>query len=238
MGALSRSSLQSFAVTVTEQAPVLNAPANQSISHNQTSLLVNLAGSDPDGVTLTYTAQALSTSQHWPLTLKQSLGLTFTGNYWTNYFGDQEKWLLASRGPSGAGWYCLLPDGELRKAGTSSTAMLAAGSLVATLDSSFYQDPSLLWNAQAGVATFPSRLTVTRQSAHRATARQLSSATFKVVQVTVSDGALPRSSKSFSVAVTNAAPVLNNLVNLALSQSQNQGSLGLQLSPFSGRGRG
>ena len=40
--------------------------------------------------------------------VRQSLGLTFTGNYWLNFYGAQEKWLQG-----GATWYCLLPSGEL-----------------------------------------------------------------------------------------------------------------------------
>jgi len=99
-------------------------------------------------VTVTDSAPALS-SGLVAFNLKQSLGLTYTGNYWTNYYGLQEKWLQDHSGQ----WYCLLPDGEFRRAGTSAAAMLMAGSLVATLDSSFYTDPSLLWNAQAGVAS-------------------------------------------------------------------------------------
>ena len=98
-------------------------------------------------VTVTDSAPALSSSLV-AFNLKQSLGLTYTGNYWTNYYGLQEKRLENQSGK----WYCLLPNGELRRAGTSAAAMLMARSLVATLDSSFYTDPSLLWNAQAGAA--------------------------------------------------------------------------------------
>ena len=146
---------QAFQVTVSDSAPVLSALSTQTIAHSQGALTVTLAAADPDSDALTFSAQALSSSQV-AFNLKQTLGLTYTGNYWSNYYGLQEKWLRDQSGQ----WYCLLPNGELRRAGGSAAAMLAASSLVATLDSSFYQDPSTLWNAQAGAAV-PVTVTVT-----------------------------------------------------------------------------
>ena len=132
----------------------------------------------------------------WPtviVLLKNSLGLSFTGKYWTNFFGAQEKWLLDRSGQ----WYCLLPDGELRRAGSSAADMLAAGSLIATLDSSFYQDPSLLWNAHAGLPVPVSLIVTGYQLTIQTAANFIGNFT---VQVTVSDGSAI-STKSFTVSV-------------------------------------
>ena len=60
-------------------------------------------------------------------------------------YGAREKWILGS----GNQWYFLLPNGELRKYLGTMPASLGSGGLVATLDPSFYADPSLLWNAKA-----------------------------------------------------------------------------------------
>ncbi len=171
---------QTFQVNVTETAPTLGTLASQTLAHNQGSLTVSVAAGNPDGAALTYAAQALSASQ-LAVSLKQTLGLAYTGNYWTNFYGDQEKWL---RGQNGQ-WYCLLPNGELRLAGSSAATMLSSTSLVATLDSSFYQDPSLLWNAQAVTAAPVTVTMVGNQLTVRPTAGFMG--TFNV-QVTVSDG--------------------------------------------------
>ncbi len=106
-----------------------------------------------------------------------------------------EKWL---RDPSGQ-WYCLLPNGELRKAGNSAADMLAATSLVATLDSSFYQDPSLLWNALPGVPV-PATVSVTANQLTITPAAGFVG-TF-TVQASVSDG-IATAMKSFTITVTH-----------------------------------
>lgn len=209
---------QTFSVTTTNTAPVLAPVANQTLSHSQGSLTVTLSATDAEGDALTYSAQALSAGQ-MAYNLKQTLGLTYTGNYWTGYYGAQEKWLKGQDGQ----WYALLPNGELRRTGNSATDMLAPGAVIATLDSSFYQDPSLLWNAQPGTA-IPVTTTVTgNQLTIQPAAGYLGTFT---VQVSVSDG-VTTSQRSFTVNVANNAPGLGNLVNQvqSLSQVQTQSAL-------------
>jgi hypothetical protein len=81
--------------------------------------------------------------------LDQALGLFTTGNLWTNYGGQGEKWLRAAS--NGNQWYYILPTGKVYRWDNNSGTALGRplnGTLVATLDSGFNADPSLLYNAQ------------------------------------------------------------------------------------------
>ncbi len=77
--------------------------------------------------------------------LDQSKGLTFSGDDYLNWGGTNEKWLQGSDG-----WYFVRPDGEVYKWSGSGKAN---GTLVATLDASYYADLSKLFGAQAPAAT-------------------------------------------------------------------------------------
>jgi subtilisin family serine protease len=195
------SASRSFTVNVNNRPPVLGAIANQTMVHSQRALTVNLAASDPDNDPLTLSARVVPPSPQ-AYNLRQALGLSYTGNYWTNWYGLQEKWL---RGATSGTWYCLLPSGELRLAGNSASSMLAAGSLIASLDSSFHQDPSLLWSAQAPV-TPPVTFTFSGTS-RMVVAPALSVVGSFVVEVTLSDGQVSVK-QSFTFTVTNYPPTL------------------------------
>lgn len=73
--------------------------------------------------------------------LDQSLDLHLdpTGE-WLNWGGRNEKWVMGKDG-----WYFISPEGELSKWDGSSTA---TGTLVASLDASFYQDLNKLVDAE------------------------------------------------------------------------------------------
>ncbi len=194
---------QSFIVNVTHRAPVLGAISAQTLPHAQRTLMLSLPLTNPDNDTLALAAQVIPPSQQ-AYTLKQSLNLTYTGNYWINYYGEGEKWLKGGTAAAPV-WYTVLPDGELRRAGANPIAMLADSSLIATLDSSFYQDPSLLWNAQPSVtppvsfAFSGNQLTITPA---------VSVLGAFIVQVTVTDGQVT-AQQNFTVTVTDSPPVLN-----------------------------
>ncbi len=83
--------------------------------------------------------------------LKQQLGLQFASSYYTNIWGQNEKWMTSTSG----NWYCLLPNGELRLWAGSMATTLQPAYLIATLATSYYADPSLLWNAQSGAGSVP-----------------------------------------------------------------------------------
>ena len=209
----------------TNSAPVLDAIPNQTTPNNQ-PLVVTLSGHDADGDALTYSAQIMGANSK-AYQLKQQLGLTYAGNYFTNSWGHQEKWLLGTNQQ----WYFILPNGELRKWAGSMTASMTPDNLLANLNSSFYADPSLLWNAQPGTAP---NVTLAI-SGNQLTIQAPSGFTGSfVVQAGVSDGSAS-DSKSFTVTVVAAA------VALTLDTPANQillagKSLSVNLSAHGGAG--
>ena len=78
--------------------------------------------------------------------LDQRLNLTNTGNLYLNYGGANEKWLLGNDG-----WYFIKPNGQLYK--WDGTAAEATGTLMATLDASYYTNIQRLHNAQPAQVT-------------------------------------------------------------------------------------
>ena len=75
--------------------------------------------------------------------LDQGLSLSFTGNYYTNWGGRNEKWMQAGDKT----WYFVTPDGAVRHWSGESLSDLSAHTLVANLSSTHYAHPSLIHNA-------------------------------------------------------------------------------------------
>jgi subtilisin family serine protease len=205
---------QSFTVTVTRRAATLGVIADQAMSHGQRALTVSLPITNPDNDALAFSARVLTPSVV-AYNLDQALGLYYTGNYWIDFDGSQEKW-LAGTAPTGRVWYCLLPDGELRRAGNSAAEMLAASSLVATLDSSIYQEPSLLWNA-------PLPATPSVSFAFAGNQMTLTPAASMVgtygIEVSFSAGQVS-SKQIFSVTITNSPPALGAIANQTVARGK------------------
>src|SRR5207237_995152 len=137
------------------------------------------------------------------------------------FWGVQEKWLLSATTGT---WYCLLPSGELRRGGNSVAEMMAAGSLLATLDAATYQEPSLLWNASkygAPAVSFTAAGNTLTLSAPAHCAGTV------VAEGSVSDGAAA-ARQTFVVTVNDTAPALGNLSSTV--QAQAEGSLVYNLS--------
>ncbi len=240
------------------QPPTLPAIANQTIATGAT-LTLPLHASDPAGLPLTYSVTVATTGSE-AYQLKTSLGLQYAGSYYTNLMGDHEKWLLgtgadaggADAGGADAGgsvWYCLLPDGELRKWAGSWSATLGASALIANLGAAYYTNPNLLLNA---TQTAPPGGSATGGSAE-ATASVSSNGTLTVkpaalyhgsftVQVIVSNGT-KSATQSFTVTVgaatstpapaTGAAPTLAAIPNQTVSGGK---SLTVQLGASSPAG--
>jgi hypothetical protein len=151
---------------------------------------VALSATDPNvGDVLTFSASGQSQAY----VLDQSLGLGFSGgNEYLNYGGLNEKWFTTSGGT----WYYITPEGNLyRWLGGSS---LAGDPLVATLDSSYWSNTALIYNAQANnpPATFSisgSNLIIDPNSGFVGVF---------YVTVVVNDGREGTDSKQFKVTVT------------------------------------
>jgi hypothetical protein len=128
---------QRFTVSVTDKAPLLQAIFAQRMSASQQKLIVvpqQLPDPDGDMVNL----QAVVSPATPAATLQQQLGLYFNGSYYQNYSGLNEKWLYSA---TQRAWYVILPDGEVRPASTINNP----GTDVATLDPSYWQNPSLIF---------------------------------------------------------------------------------------------
>jgi subtilisin family serine protease len=177
--------------------PTLAAIGTQNVGLGG-SVSVGLNASDAAGKTITLTANVLGYSAGNALayTLKQSLGLSYAGSYYTNSWGKNEKWLEGS----GGAYYAILPDGEFRKWTGTLDGMMSASNLIATLDPTVYADPSLLWNA-APAAAAPLTLTITGNQLTIAAGQTAGTYT---VDVTASDGTQSVDQK-FSVVVIGAA---------------------------------
>jgi hypothetical protein len=123
--------------------------------------------------------------------LDQQLGLTWSGNYYINAWGMNEKWMQGNGGQ----WYCILPNGELRRWAGTVAATLQPANLIATFSTSYYADPSLLWNATPSV---PATVSVTGT---QLTIMPNGFVGTFIVQVSVSDGTTS-TAQQFSVTVS------------------------------------
>jgi hypothetical protein len=216
-----RVDVQAALASVDQQAgdgsPVLGAIPDQAMSPGSTRTLT-LFATDPDGDALTFSARILDSANHY-YEIRQQFGLTYLGSYYYKVWGHGEKWL----GGTNNQWYCILPNGELRRwAGTMNTTMTAAN-LVATADAACHTDPSLLWNAQPGEAPGASlglngaQLTLT-------TAKEYTGS-FQV-EVSVSDGA-NNATRRFTVSSGNQAPVWTTIPDQTMSRTEESRTLTL-----------
>lgn len=195
-----------------DAAPILTPIPDQSMSPGGTRT-ITLQATDPDNDPLTFSAQLVATDNR-RYQIRQQFGLTYLGTYHTNVWGQSENWLGGANGQ----WYCILPDGALRRwAGTMSETMTAAN-LVATVDAACYADPSLLWNAQPS-ETPPVTLSLAgNQLTLRAAAGYVGS--FQV-DVSVSDGA-HSVSRRFTVSTANQAPVWTAIADQTMNRSEDR----------------
>jgi hypothetical protein len=187
-GTLTASS--SFTVNVIDYAaPTLDPIGAQTVKAGQTAT-VNLSATNPAGLALSYSA-GVPAGDARAYQLKQDLGLLAAADYYTDAQGLQEKWLQGA----GSAWYMILASGEVRRWGGTLAATMAASALVATLDSSYYVDPSKLWNAQpaapATVAVTGNQLVIQPRAGFTGAF---------TVTVTLSDG-ITTSTRTFKVTV-------------------------------------
>src|SRR5205823_14235987 len=85
------------------------------------------------------------------LVLRQRLGLTFAGNFFQNYGGQNEKWLQGNVNQYGNPWYFI--DTAGRFYAWNGVGNQANGTLLATLDTLYWAEPQRLFSAQANEAT-------------------------------------------------------------------------------------
>ncbi len=186
--------------------PALASIAEQKMTGAQTSLSVNLKGTDADGDTLSYTATVFSTDlvKQKAYELDRSLGLyKGSGGFCTNLHGKKEKYLFGSN----KALYYILPSGALYRWRGS----IAKSTLVAKLGSAYYANPTLLYNARAAqTAAIDSNKVSVNFSGDTITLTRNGSYTTDIgVQVTVSDG-FAVATKTFYVSLSSASVVKTN----------------------------
>jgi hypothetical protein len=140
--------------------------------------------------------------------LQQRLGLTFTGNFYQNSSGQNEKWLKGNSNNYGNPWYYIDTTGSLYS--WDGTAGTASGTLLAKLDTLYWAQPQRLYSAQPGEVTAAvtnnvlTVTTVTDWAGH------------EVVELT---NTAPASHQIFTLNFVNHAPVLSSIPNQTVSAS-------------------
>jgi subtilisin-like proprotein convertase family protein len=199
---------QQFLVNVTagaagNQAPVLQPVPDQVVTHGSGPLKVNMSASDPDGDPVN--VQAVVSLTGPAADLQRQLGLFFNGSFFQNFDGLNEKWLFSAAKQQ---WYVILPDGEVRPGATATNAATD----VATLDSSYWQGPNLLF-----APPLPATATVTGGTLTVLPATNFTG-TFRVT-VAASDGQL-MTSQAFLVTVNDQAPEMATIPDKTLPHTQ------------------
>ncbi len=196
---------------VGNRAPVVAPIPNQTVSIALGDLVLPVQASDADGDPLTIAASAKTELY----SLDQQYGLYAQVIYFVNSWGLQEKRLY---GLGGAIFY-ILPNGDFYRQTPGSPG--GTGTLLASLGPSVYENPSQLHNAQnnGGTATYSAGNVIVTPA--------VGYVGKLIVTVAASDG-VAGAATSFSVTVTNAAPVVAAIAN----QSMITGS-GSRSAPFS-----
>ncbi len=199
----------------TASAPVLAPIVNRSVPAGG-SINVTLNGSDPAGLQVTYTASITGSLAAQAYQLDQRLGLNYMGSYYQNAWGQNEKWMTSASGTS----YCILPNGQVRRWAGTMAATMQASNLIATLNASYYANPSLLWNAP----TVPTPTVSINGNQLTIAAPANATGTFQVT-VTAAVGSLT-ASQTFTLSI-GAALQISPIANQTLASG---GSLTLTLS--------
>ena len=202
----SNAALESLEPRLFLSAETLAAPTlpDQVISHTQGELVVSLPVTDAQGDLLSYSA-SIRTPAAEAYALKQRLDLSTYAQQFDNWSGRGEKWFQDGR----SGWHYLLGDGRMFQWNT--------GALEGQIDTAYYADPQALLGVQD---SRQSPVAVEVSGNHL---KILPPADFVgkfLVDVTAIDGAA-QATGSFSVTVTNYAPVLA-VADVTISHTQDQ----------------
>ncbi|OHB69193.1 MAG: hypothetical protein A2V70_02155 [Planctomycetes bacterium RBG_13_63_9] len=216
-GTLNRWSLQIKADMPPQLAPI----ADQTMHHATDRLTVSLDATDAEGDPIVFSVEVFSQAHE----LDQQLGLyvdqaRLTNNYYYNYFGHGEKHIL---GTGGTGYF-ILPNGEFHRWAGS----IAASPLIATLNTGYHADPSLLYNASPP-GDIPVSLSIDQVGDVLTIDPDTDYVGTFALKVTASDGT-SSSSQHFSVTVTNQAPTLAPITDRTMSHRADQLQVALQVS--------
>lgn len=173
-----------FGLELTNAAPELSI-ADQTATAG-VPMMIDLATVDTDGQQLSYTIELLGDELS---ALDAEYGFHTEGEYWTNYLGQNERWIRDSDN----NWFYLQPNGELHRWEGS----FDSSPLIITLNSNVYEDPSLLTDSRTvpvTVSNIDGVLHVFAEEGYSGTV---------LVRVTVSDG-YEETTVEFNVAVSGS----------------------------------
>ena len=150
MGGQPSYSLQNSFTTLTF-SPTLAPIADQTTATNSVTQTVTLQGEEPEGNTLTYSAQA----ETLPYFLEQTYGLQERQDvYETSQLDQGAEYLVGTSSANGYATssldgfsYYLLPSGDLYEQTPPYDSTALVGVLVVHLGAAFYNDPTLLTGA-------------------------------------------------------------------------------------------
>lgn len=196
------SATETFQLLVTNNAPVVNPIADQTILDSVGSVIIPLIATDADGDTLIYSVSA-GTEQQLVYELDQGKDFLRSGSYYFNSRGLSERWIYSQREQS---WHVILPDGGLYE-WNSGVNFATEAVFVAELSSPYYNDPSLLFNALPGGAVYAD---VSLNGSNLIVSPQPGTPESFLVTVSASDGS-SSSSTSFRVSITSGAPDVNGV---------------------------
>jgi Subtilase family/Bacterial Ig domain len=192
--------------------PVFNAIPNQTMSVFQT-ITVPMNATDIDNDPISFSVKEIYLPA-LAYQLDQQYTFNYLGGYYLNSRGANEKWIIGASNV----WYAIMPNGEVRRWTGTMADTLTPANLIATLDASYYADPSKLWNAPyAGMPPAVFSISGNKLSI-RSPASWLGTYT---VQATATDGHF-NVVQNFTVTVrqANVAPVLTAVPNQVMSHSQ------------------
>ena len=190
--------------------PVLADPGTQTLATTVDSVDVTLVATDPDAADVLTFAAATESGEYY---LDQTFGLQLAAGGLFENFSTRlnEKWLL---GGNDITWYYVTPDGNFYEWHGGS---VLNRTWLAQVNTASYDDPSLIYDAQAGVAV-PATVTVagTTLTINPDTGFVGSFA----VAVSVSDGTQSDSQLVLVNVVANEGPVLDDPGNQTLPTTQ------------------
>ncbi|MFO0966486.1 MAG: Ig-like domain repeat protein [Gemmataceae bacterium] len=232
---------QSFAVYATNTPTTLAAINDVQFSHSLPSYDVTLSSTDPDpGENITYN---VTLSKYTDLT---SLNATYhffkdpnaspaDPYHQDNLSGNDPAYVGTRWIYSGASAYYLRTDGSLYRWGGKTTSNAHTfDTLITKLPFFVYNDPSLLWNAQAQVD--PNTVPIVKSvSGNTLTLDPPASyAGIFQVSVTASDSASTTAPRTFAVYVSNSPPSLAPLSDITYVHSAGGAIVGLSSSDADG----
>lgn len=189
-----------FSVRVENVAPVFSDIEDRAVSHRQVPVEIIVSATDPENDPITFSAYLVSETPEYLLD-KQYDFVHYSSEHF-NILGAQEKYVSDSR----LRRYFILPGGEVYRLNTG----LSDSTLIGTVNPTTYDNPEFLVHPELS-PEIPASVRISQISS--TTAQLVISTTdfyVGVLHVTVeADDGVTKSSKTFTVDLTNAAPEIS-----------------------------